>query len=80
MGLMSTQPDSVDAGGGYEVRKKVDPKDALTPPDLHLTAGNLLALMKAVRVFCNWSQAQRHHEFVFETSMEFGPSKKQITP
>ena len=52
MGRMPTHSDSVGAGGGFGVRKKVDPKGAPTAPDLHLTTGNPLVLKKAARVVC----------------------------
>ena len=50
VGIMPTQPDSAGASGGFEVRKKVDPKGAPTAPDLHLTTGNLLVLKKEARL------------------------------
>ena len=53
VGLMPKQHVAVGMGGGFEVRKKADHKDVPSRPDLNPNQGNLLVLMKAVRVLCN---------------------------
>ena len=53
VGLAPKDHVAVDVGGGFEVRKKVDPKDLPNLPDLKLDQGGLMLLLKVVRVPCN---------------------------